>query len=80
MDKTKETKFAEWNAETQKNFKRGQVTILNIQHDDWCAVFTVGSVCTCDPTRVLKSSDGRELCRAGGLGSYSLAQFLEAYK
>lgn len=80
MQKTKEAKLAEWNAKIQKHFKRGYVTILDIQHDDWCAVFTAGPVCTCNPTRVLKRSDGRVLCRARGLGSYSPTQFMEACK
>lgn len=59
-----------WATALRKHIKRGRVYFPEIQHDDWCAIYTRECVCTCNPDRVLKDAEGRTLARVEGAGPY----------
>ena len=59
-----------WSAAQRKHMKPGRVCIAEIQHDEWCAIYSRARVCNCDPVRVLKDDRGRILARVAGAGFF----------
>jgi hypothetical protein len=59
-----------WAAACHKHIKRGRVSILEIQHDDWCAIYSPARLCNCNPVRILKDDSGNVLARVEGAGFY----------
>lgn len=66
-----------WGAARRKHFKPGRVCIVEIQHDEWCAIYSRARVCNCDPVRVLKDERGRVLARVAGAGFFDPLEFAE---
>ena len=56
----------------------GTVTHTEVMHDDWCAIYTPERTCNCNPTRVLRDADWRELARVEGAGFYDPLESAEA--
>jgi hypothetical protein len=59
-----------WAKARLKAMKLGSLSILEIQHDEQCGIFTAEQCCSCNPTRVLKDRDGRILASLKKAGSY----------
>jgi len=71
---TRKSRLA-WAAAQQKYMKPGGLTVLQIQHDDFCKVFTRKNYCNCNPTRVLKDCNGRVLALVRNVGSHNPIDF-----
>lgn len=67
-----------WAAALRKHVKRGRVYCPEIQHDEWCGIYTHARTCNCNPIRVLKDDQGRVLARVEGAGFYDPLEWLEA--
>lgn len=65
-----------WDTAKRKYMKPGSLTILQIQHDDTCKVFTTEKHCNCNPTRVLKNKKGHILASVDNVGSYDFWAYL----
>lgn len=59
-----------WEVARRRHIRRGRVIVAEFQHDPDCLVYAPARVCTCDPVRVLKDAEGRELARVEGLGPF----------
>ena len=59
-----------WAKVRRKAMRPGTLSILEIQHDEHCGIFTAERCCSCNPTRVLKDRDGRILASQKKAGSY----------
>lgn len=64
-----------WAALHRKHSKCGNLLFIEVQHDDWCSIFSPLKRCNCNPLRILKDDQNRELGRIGGAGAYSVAEF-----
>ncbi|MCE8556359.1 hypothetical protein KBY29_18755 [Ruegeria pomeroyi] len=69
-----------WAAAIRKHIRPGHVFHMEIQHDDWCAIYTQERTCNCCPDRVLKDDQGRVLARVNGAGFYDPLEQLEVLK
>ena len=46
------------------------VTIIEIQHDDYCSFWKKASQCDCNPHRLIKNADGKILAKLEDVGPY----------
>jgi hypothetical protein len=65
-----------WVAAQKKHMRPGNLTHLQVKHDDFCELLAGGYFCNCNPTRVLKDDVGRILAVVENAGSYSPLEFL----
>lgn len=65
-----------WQAALRKHRKPGGVLFPEIQHDDWCAIYSTARMCNCNPIRVLKDDKGRVLARVEGAGFYDPLEWI----
>lgn len=57
-------------AEMSKRLRTSGVTIIEVQHDDYCSLWRNSSQCDCNPHRVIKNADGKILAQFEDVGSY----------
>ena len=66
-----------WKAAIRKHVKRSRLYYYEVQHDEWCGIYTSARLCNCDPVRVLKDDTGRVLARVEGAGFYDPLEHLD---
>ena len=57
-------------AEMSKRLRTSGVTIIEVQHDDYCSLWRNSSQCDCNPYRVIKNADGKILAKLEDVGPY----------
>ena len=66
-----------WAAARRRHIKRGNVYLIEFQHDPDCAIYTRERTCTCNPHRLLKDDRGRVLARVENAGFYDPLELVE---
>lgn len=67
-----------WASALKKHVTRGNVFIVEFQHDKGCAIYTAARLCNCNCDRVLKDDRGRTLAAVAGAGFYDPLEFMGA--
>jgi hypothetical protein len=67
--KTQRAARKAWKAAIEKQTKKKGAYLIQIQHDDWCGVYS-GQECNCNPDRVMLDANGKEIIKVSGAGFY----------
>lgn len=72
---------AKWYAALRRHFEtaeRGEVSFVEVRHENWCPTQRGLTVCLCNPDRVILDDRRRVLTRIRGAGPYRAAEVVEA--
>ena len=57
-------------AAMSKRLRTSGVTIMEVQHDDYCSLWRNSSQCDCNPHHLIKNADGKILAKFEDVGPY----------